>query len=179
MSSTATSGTFELAANTAKDFSVIANPNGTAGTAKVELRLEQDSKTLLTIPYEITAAVQAPNFSMAKNTDSGSSFANNDKVEYTTNITNDSGADLELKWVKEYDAQTPSAWNIDVCDNNLCYPANVFSQTFNMPASSSFDLKVGFNPQFTAGTATTTVHVFEPSDSAGTVQTFVVTHTSS
>lgn len=173
---TGTSGSFEIAANASKTIVVKVMPNGNTGNGKAKLELEQDGVNRATIMYTIEAAMTGPSFSMDKNTDSGTAPASNMKIEYISKVTNLRSADLDLRWVRTIDANTPARWDIDVCDIVQCHIPSVSTYDITVPANGSFDLKIGFNPNSNLGTGDATVYLYEPSDSAGTVQVFQASH---
>lgn len=173
---TGTSGSFEIAANATKTIVVKVMPNGNAGTGKAKLELKQDGVARATVTYEVEAAVTGPSFSMDKNTDSGTAAASNVKVEYKSKVTNLRSSDLDLRWVRTIDGGTPTRWDVDVCDIVQCHIPTVSTYDITVPANGSFDLKIGFNSNSVLGTGDATVYLYEPSDSAGTVQVFQASH---
>lgn len=170
-------GNFELAANASKTITVKVTPNGSTGTGKAEMVFSQENNTRATITYEATAAPIGPSFSMSTNSESGTATASSAKVAYKSKVINLTNSDLSLRWVRTLGTNNPGRWDIDVCDIVQCHIPTVSTYTFNVPANDSFYLKIGFQTQGSTGTASAKVYLFEPSDSASTVQTFEATHT--
>lgn len=173
---TGLSGTFDIAGNATKTFVVKVTPNNNTGTGKAEVTFKQGDATRVKVAYEIEAAMTGPNFSMSTNVENGSATASNVKVAYKSRVTNLTGSNLDLRWVRTINSSTPSRWDIDVCDIVQCHIPTVRTYDITVPANGSFDLKIGFNPNNILGNGHATVYLYEPSDSAGTVQTFQANH---
>lgn len=173
---TGLSGTFDIAANASKTFVVKVVPNNNTGTGKAKLTLKQNDVTRLEATYEIEAAMTGPKFSMSTNSDNGSATASNVKVEYKSKVTNLTSSNLDLRWVRTIDGNTPARWEVTICDNVQCHIPTVSTYDITIPANGNFDLKIGFNPKSILGTGDATVHLYEPSDSANTVQIFQAKH---
>lgn len=174
---TGTSGSFDIDANATKTVVVKVMPNGNAGTGKAELMFKQDGNTLETISYEATAAMTGPAFSMSTNSETGSATASTTKIEYKSKVTNLTNTNLDLRWTRVIDGGTPGSWSVDVCDINICHVPTISTADFSMPANAEFDLKIGFNPNRALGAGSATVYLYEPNDSANTVQIFTASHT--
>ena len=174
---TGLSGSFEMDANASKTFVVKVSPNGNAATGEAEVVFKQNDATRANIEYEVTAAMAGPKFSLSKNNDSGTAAASSSKIEYTSVVTNLSNSTLNLRWVRTLTSGTPSRWNIDVCDNVQCHIPSVSTFDISMTPNETFDLKIGFMANTLTGTGDATVYLFEPSDSANTVQVFQAVHT--
>ncbi|MCH2023183.1 MAG: T9SS type A sorting domain-containing protein [Saprospiraceae bacterium] len=135
-------------------------------------------KYFLIVFYTILSLVvlNAQNFSISVNTDADTTFAMQ-KHDYKTVFTNLTNSPLDIRWIRIDGSSNPSGWAITTCDYIQCWLPHVVTGDNQIPANGFFEFKTTVDPQSTIGTGTSTTIFFEPSDSAGTVQTHSVTHT--
>lgn len=94
------------------------------------------------------------------------------EISPTVTFTNDSDAPITLRW--ERTETLPSGWEAATCDNVACHIPSVTVRDMEVPAAgeegSSFPLKVTFYPNTNRGTANANIRLYDPTDSARTVQ---------
>lgn len=89
-------------------------------------------------------------------------------------IYNTSNDALTLTWRRV--TNNPNIGTTAICDINICYPETTNAASFTLEAGDTGNLDVHFYPgdEYATGTGTVEVILFEPDDSANTVQSFTV-----
>jgi hypothetical protein len=105
----------------------------------------------------------AQNFTARHDSMFSNGSANEDIIIYNW-IYNQSGMQLSLRWVRIHDDLT-SGWHTQICDPNLCHPANADSAVFILDAADSADVGIHFVPNNIAGNGNTKVLVYDINDS--------------
>ncbi len=173
-----TSGSFDIAGNSAATIIVTVSPNGTDGTGTASMTFTEGSNSLGTVSYSYTASTTppAPNFSLSITNDTSSALASS-SLEYKTVFTNLSSDSIEITWIRIEDAGNPATWSYTTCDHITCWAPFITEKTNKVAGNHVFDFKTEISPNSATGTGTVTTLLFEPSDSAGTVQTHTIVHT--
>lgn len=115
----------------------------------------------------------AVQFSLSANQASlvGSSTASD--ISPKVMFTNDTDEEITLTWHRI--DNLPTNWEAATCDNIACHAPVTTMRDMTLPAAgetgSSFELKVSFYPNGETGTATSDIRIYDPADSARTVQT--------
>lgn len=171
-----TSGSFDLAGNASSTIMVTVNPNGTGGTGTAMIEFTANSAAVGTLSYSYTASSTppAPNFSLSSMADTGTTSSGSPMREYKTVLTNLTGSDLTIKWVRVEASSYPNGWSSYTCDYIQCHTPNVVEFENTLPANYALDFKTTVNSAGIDGTGDVTTYIFEPSDSAGTVQIYTI-----
>lgn len=117
-------------------------------------------------PDEEPAAIQ---FSLDATTASNSARASSAEIDAKVKFRNLENKTISVKW-QRYDVNVPASWQVATCDNEQCRVPAVTEYTMTIPANDSFDLKLVVYPNGEIGTGTARIRVYDPTDSARTVQ---------
>lgn len=115
------------------------------------------------------AAVQ---FSLSSTEATLTGASNDADISPKVTLTNDTDEAVTLRW--ERIDNLPTGWEAATCDNVACHTPATTVRDMEVPAAGaegdSFDFKVSFYPNGETGTATAEVRIYDPVDSARTVQ---------
>lgn len=152
-------------------------PNNHIGTGSASIAFSNDSQHLTTATYNYTFTSASPLFSLSKYTDAGTSPATTTDVHYKTVVTNLTNQNLEVTWSKSIASTSPANWVYATITGTFCWAPYIETQQYTISPNDYFDLEAVFRVQNIMGTGEVTHSVYLASDSANTVQSFVVTHT--
>lgn len=115
----------------------------------------------------------AQSFSIEKDTiEVHGSEADNKFTSYN-NITNNSSKPIVLVW--EITPNVPLNWEVEVCDNNTCYPVGTTSGEFlEIPAGESAYFQLYVYPNNTEGEGFVEVCIYEKGTDCNSGSTFIV-----
>lgn len=116
----------------------------------------------------------AVQFSLAATSAMGSGRASSVEIDAKVKFKNLESTAITIKW-QRYDVVVPTNWQVSTCDNEQCRVPAVTEYTMTIPANDSFDMKAVFYPNNEVGTGTARIRVFDPADSARTVQSILYT----
>lgn len=174
----ATEGTITVPANGSVDVMLAINPNNNAGSTmgKLEFYDEADeSGTKKEFSYEHTALDAY--FTLAdQGSLSGSSRSQDPPTDYKIWIINNNSVDVNMRWERTNESANPSAWQLPVCTDALCFTPADLTKPLTVPAGDSVDFKITVDAQSTTGTGGSTVLFYVPADSANSVVPKVISH---
>ena len=116
---------------------------------------------------DVTPTPTAANFSLTTLSPSESG-RNLDEINVKTYLTADT--DANLVWRRSTE-NLPTGWTALVCTAGNCFDINTLTMPLNTTANNQEEIKVTFMTSMNLGTGTFDLLVFDPIDSAGTVQT--------
>jgi hypothetical protein len=116
----------------------------------------------------------AVQFSLEATSAMNSGRASSVEIDAKVKFRNLENKVIIIKW-QRYDVNVPSTWQVATCDNEQCRVPAVTEYTMTIPANDSFDMKAVFYPNAEVGTGTARIRVFDPADSARTVQSILYT----
>jgi hypothetical protein len=116
----------------------------------------------------------AVRFSLAATSVSNLGRASSPEVDAKIKFYNLENKVINIKW-QRYDVVVPADWQVATCDNNQCWVPAIAEQLMTIPANDSFDMKLVVYPNGVVGTGTAKFRMYDPTDSARTVQSVLYT----
>ena len=116
----------------------------------------------------------AVRFSLAATAVSNTGRASGTEVDAKVKFYNLESKTISIKW-QRYDVMVPTDWQVATCDNEQCRVPAVTEFTMTIPANDSFDMKLVVYPNGVVGTGTAKIRLYDPTDSARTVQSILYT----
>ncbi len=132
--------------------------------------MKQTITTILAF-FSITAFVYAQDLTIDSDTVSGSGLSTDFEIVVKNNITNTTSDSVNILWERVVN-DLESTWaGSSVCDNNICYGANISASPTPAVVSSnrSTNLDVHFQPDGGVGTGEVIIRAWVQGDSANTV----------
>ncbi len=84
-------------------------------------------------------------------------------IKATSTVTNNTGADLTLRWRKSVE-NLPSGWTASVCDKNTCWLPTEQFKDFTLSAGETADMSVQFEANGVDGIGDVTLRIFDPAN---------------
>jgi len=177
-SSTA-SGVLTIPANGSVDVTLMVMPNGNAGVGSGMLKFyDAADQTLTEKAFSYTLTTVSQYFEVITiDPTSQTVRTTSPDTDYKMKVYNPNTSEVTVKWLSTAGASNPSDWVLNVCDPLICFPPNVVSGSFPVPAGDSVDFKFTFNHMSTSGNGTATANFYVGTDSVNSMTPQMVNHT--
>ncbi len=116
--------------------------------------------------FDAVSAAAQTNIFVAPDSIYVSQPADEFEIDLPTQMTNNSGGTVTIRWTRVVE-QKPQEWDVNFCDNNLCYLGIVASKTFDLANGESGLLKPIFYPHEVLGVGV--FRLYLQSETAGVV----------
>lgn len=98
-------------------------------------------------------------------------------ITCNNHVLNGSSNAYALKWSRTVMGETPSAWEVQICDNQNCWGPAYSTRNFNLSPNENADLKVNFVLNGTPGTGAVKVNVTDTDGSGINLESVFVAQT--